>query len=285
LKIIADDVDAGYAVSIQSRVAFLRACYQVTVNGFSLWIGLGASLGLWRVWRSAPDHQANAWVNAGIAVLAAALAGARLFYSLENWPYFISHPAEIFRLWEGGLAWEGALTASAVGIWLIANSRRGTRSHHLSENPLGVVGDRLYPLLPPLAVMVWVGCWQTGAAHGAIVPDGTWWGISGVDAVLGKVRYFPLQPLAALTLLPFFWVLETRVKPLHPPGKLSGIAIFGLLAHLLATTLLNASPSPTWNGARIDTWFALASLILFIAIFLAVRLNTRMHRRQTTFNS
>lgn len=254
------------------------------MNGFSLWIGLGAVLGLWRVWRSAPDHQAEAWLNAGITVLAAALVGSRLFYALENSAYFSTHADEIFRLWEGGLAWEGALAGAGAGLAWLAYSRRATRAHHLSENPLGIVGDRLYPLLPPLAVTIWVGCWITGAAHGVILPEGTWWGIPAADETLGNVRYFPLQPLAALTLLLFFWTLETRVKPLRPPGRLSRIAIFGLLLHLLATTLLNASPSPTWNDIRIDTWFALAALALLITSLIANRLAVRIQRRQTTYN-
>lgn len=92
------------------------------MNGFSLWIGLGAALGLWRVWRSAPDHQAETWLNAGIAVMAAGLVGARLFYALENSGYFYTYPAEIFRLWEGGLAWEGALMAAGLAISWIAFS-------------------------------------------------------------------------------------------------------------------------------------------------------------------
>ena len=273
------------ASGFQGREPNRHFFLQVAVNGFSLWVGLGAALGLWRVWRSAPDHQADAWLNASFAVLAAALAGARLYYALVNFPYFTAHPLEIFRLWEGGLAWEGALLGAALATGAIAYSRRATRAHHLSDNPLGVVGDRLYPLLPPLAAPISVGCWLTGAAHGAELPAGNWWGLPAADPSLRGVRYFPLQPLAALSLLLFYWALETRVKPLRPPGRLSRIALFGLLLHTLASTLLNASPAPTWNGARIDTWFALGALVTLTTIFVANRLARSIQRRQTTFNS
>lgn len=228
------------------------------MNGFSLWLGVGASLGLWRVWRTAPRQQAEVWLDAGLITLAAALAGARLLYAATNWPYFQAQPLRILQLWQGGLIWQGAAAGAGLAwIWLAIKHRAA-----------GITADRLYPLLPPLAVCAWIGCWQVGTWRGVEAPIDAWWGAAALGETLPSARYFPLQPLAALVLLLFFWVLETRLKP-QPPGRLAGVAISVLLLHLLAASLMTSDAAPRWNDLRIDTWFALGYLGLLLSLVLA----------------
>jgi prolipoprotein diacylglyceryltransferase len=235
------------------------------VNGFTLWVGIGAALGLWRVARSAPQRQADVWVNAGLLILFASLIGARLFYTWVNRAYFANHLAEIPQIWLGGLAWPGAVGAVWLALLYLAVTYRTPRGGRV---PLGWLGDRLYPLLPPLCITIWLGCWLIGSGYGPALPAGAWWGAPSLDESGAYALHWPLQPLAALSLVIFFWLLEKKVKPLHPPGRLSGLATLGLLLHLLATSLLRADPTPTWDGLRVDTWMALAYLACFVTLVL-----------------
>lgn len=251
---------------------------QVAVNAFSVWVGLGATIGLWRVVQSAPQRQVGIWLNAGLFVLFSTLAGARLFYVRLNWEYFSNHLLEAAMISLGGLTWPGAFAGAGLGLGLLV-----IRQHALRTRPdlptiystLGIIADQLYPLLAPLAITAWVGCWQSGIAYGAALPAGTWWGIPAPDETGMVSTRFPLQPLAALTLVAFFWILETKVKPLRPTGRLCGLAAGGLLLHLAAASLLRADPAPTWNGLRLDTWFALLYLALLIALGLTRALAVR----------
>jgi len=264
--------------------AYIAFAGQVIVNGFSLWVGLGAVLGLWRVARCAPKRQAEAWVDAGLLVLFAALMGARLFYVGLNWPYFNLHWEEIPRVWAGGLAWPGAFAGGGLAYLLLVFITRSIEPRFNGPRqvgwiPFGWIGDRLYPLLPPLAVTTWLGLWQTGVGYGASVPAGAWWGVPSLDETGVYSLRFPVQALAALSLLAFMGLLELKVKPLHPEGRLSGLAAMGLLLHILIFSLLCAGPAPYWQGMRTDTWFAAFYLALFVTIFIFNNLLFRVWKR------
>lgn len=225
-------------------------------------------VGLWRIARSAPERQAEVWVNTGLFVLGFTLAGARLAYVWMNRDYFAAHLIEAPQIWLGGLAWEGAVGAAGFALVYLGFRFRASRSRATGviPIPLGWLGDRLYPLLPPLAITTWLGCWQIGVAYGVSLPAGAFGGVPSLDEYGLYSLRFPLQPLAALTLLVFFVTLEMRLKPLRPAGRLSGLAISGLLLHLLVTSLLRADPAPYRHGLRVDTWMAIIYLALFLML-------------------
>lgn len=49
-------------------------------------------------------------------LLLSAILGSRVFYVLNELPYFIAHPGEIIRLWEGGLMFYGGLAGGLVAL-------------------------------------------------------------------------------------------------------------------------------------------------------------------------
>lgn len=245
------------------------------MNGFSVWIGLGAALGLWRVARNAPKRFAETWVDIGILVLIAALMGARLFYTGINWPYFSIHFLEIPQVWLGGLSWPGAVAGAGLAmVYVVIKANtifvHAKETYYKGQSTLGWVGDRLYPLLPSIVITAWLGCWQAGIAYGPVSPEGAWWSMPMLDERGVYNLRFPVQPLAAATLILFFILLERYVKPRRPAGRLSGLAVLGVLTHFLLFSFLRADPMPRWNGLRMDTWFASIYLLMGLA-FLAVR--------------
>jgi len=55
------------------------------------------------------------WIIVGV------ILGGRLGFVLFYQPgYYLSHPAEILRVWEGGMAFHGGLLGAAVGGWVFA---------------------------------------------------------------------------------------------------------------------------------------------------------------------
>lgn len=242
---------------------------------FSLWVGIGASLGLWRLARSAQRQPAE-WVNAGLFVLIFSLAGARLSFVLHNLAYFNTHRIEIPLMWLGGLTWPGAVLGALLALAVLVVRYRSPRTGRLSP---GWLCDQLYPSLPTVAIGAWLGSWQAGSGYGALAPSGVWWAIPAAaeDGLL--LLRWPVQPLAALSLLVFFALLELRVEPMRPAGRISCLALTGLLLHLLIFTGLVADPSPYWNGLRLDTWMALLMLIAFLTSLFAYRLLARGKKR------
>jgi prolipoprotein diacylglyceryltransferase len=212
-------------------------------------------------------------------VLTFALFGARLAYTLLNFEYFSTHLAEILQFWRGGLAWPGAAAGAWLALLALPQIVRGSRG---SRIPFGWVADRLYPLLPPLTVTTWLGCWSSGVAYGAALPTGTWWAIPSLDDTGAYNPHFPLQFLAAVSLITFFILLERlteRIKPLRPTGLLSGLAAAGLFLHLLAASLLRADPARYWRGLRVDTWLALGFLACFLLMLLLLQLTAYLQKK------
>ncbi len=253
------------------------------MSSFALWVGLGATLGLWRVAQSVPQRQANYWTDTGLAVLAAALIGSRAFYVGINWGYFSKHWTEAFQIWLGGLSWPGAVAGAGLALLLIAANYTTMPNSplRLAQFSIGVLGDRLYPLLPPLVISTWIGCWQIGAVYGAALPANAWWGLPGLGENGLPILRFPLQSLAALTLLLFFWFLETRIRQFHTPGILSALALTGFFVHLLTVSLLRADPAPIWHGLRVDTWAAILFLVFFGSFLTFNNLVIPVWKKQT----
>ena len=69
-------------------------------------------------------------------VLIGGIVGARLFHVIDRWDYYAGNPAQIFFVWQGGLAIWGALAGGALGVLIY------TKIKHLG---LGRLTDALVP--------------------------------------------------------------------------------------------------------------------------------------------
>ena len=220
---------------------------------FSLLLALAAVLGLAWITADSPPHLRSASVNAAAMVLLAALIGGRAAYVAPNWEYFQDHLIEIPQVWLGGLAWPGALAGAIFGVLIAA---RG------SEIPVAALADRLLPLLASLSVAVWLGCWMTGCAYG---PE-SGWGFPAKDEWGIWKNRIPLQLIGAILTVTSFWSIE-RFRQHHknlPPGLAASVG-FGLLCLiLLGASILRADPYPVYSGLRLETWAAIALLVISI---------------------
>jgi phosphatidylglycerol:prolipoprotein diacylglycerol transferase len=48
------------------------------------------------------------------------IIGARIYHVLLELPYYLSHPLNIFKIWQGGLAIHGGIIAGGIIIWIFA---------------------------------------------------------------------------------------------------------------------------------------------------------------------
>jgi phosphatidylglycerol:prolipoprotein diacylglycerol transferase len=236
------------------------------VNAFSLLIAIGAAVGLVLLVRSVPEGEAGRWLHGGVIALLAGLVGARLGYALLLEYYYDTHPLEIAQVWQGGLAWPGALAACLLALGLIALAWR---------YPLGLVVDRLAGAAFPVAAAAWIGCWLVGAAYGRELPAGTWYGLMVTDETGLSALRFPTQPLAAACL-----VLSYLLLPRNRPGRAlrpglagwSALMVLGL--NLLVFSLLVDIPGQRWGEQRLETWAALALAALAAFVLYLSRRDT-----------
>jgi prolipoprotein diacylglyceryltransferase len=202
-------------------------------------------------------------MNSALITLFGCLLGSRIAYVAFHSSYYAAHQLESVEIWKGGLAWPGAVAGGLLGLALVALVWR---------LPLALLADRLIPLASPLAIAVWLGCWQSGVAYGARLPQGAWWGLPTRDETGAVYLRFPVQPLAALTLVIFFWWLEVKSFPRERPGRLASLAGLGLAVNLMVFSLLRADPSQLWVGLRPDVWMAFGfALLCLLAYALTLR--------------
>lgn len=218
---------------------------------FSVLLALAAVLGLTWIMADSPVRLRNTWLTASVLVLLAALMGGRAAYVAPNWEYFRNHLIEIPQVWLGGLSWPGALAGAVMGTLIAA---------WLLNIPVDVLADRLLPLLASLSVAVWLGCWVTGWAYG---PE-SGWGLPAKDEWGVWKNRLPLQLIGAILTVAFLWSIERfRQRHKNLPSGLAASVGFGLLCLiLLAASVLRVDPYPVYSGLRLETWAAIALLII-----------------------
>lgn len=240
-------------------VLFSQTNQENTVNEFALSVGLGSALGLWQIARTAPPQKALINVQVGLLSLLGGLIGSRAIFILTHYAYFWDHPGETVQFWLGGLSWPGAVLGVIAGAAIIALAKR---------LPIGKLLDDLSPMLPPLTIAIWLGCWQAGCAYGVVMPETAFWGIASPNETGDVLKRFPIQLLASLTFLLYFLWLEIWIKNNAFPGRkacLSGLGISGMMG---LYSLLRADPTPRWLGLRLETWAGMGFFLFFLVAWI-----------------
>jgi prolipoprotein diacylglyceryltransferase len=232
---------------------------------FSLLIGIGATLGLLQVVRRNPQEQSLRWVLAGLSVLAAGLVGARANFVLLHLDLFASAPLDALRVNLGGLSWPGALLLGLIVLGLVSLILRV---------PFGRTADGLMPVFTSVAVMAWLGCGQSGCAYGGLIPQDRFWALRVPDEQ-GVLAYrWPLQLVAAASLLLLVWRVDLgNSGSKRPAGWLACSIGLVMAVHTLVFSSLRADSLPVWRGIRLDMSAAclLAAISLFGLTWLGVR--------------
>jgi prolipoprotein diacylglyceryltransferase len=230
------------------------------MNLFSICIGLGAALGLYSLARSARPKLVNSAIDAGLILLALALAGARTGYVLLHQEYFSSHPGEIAAFWLGGISWVGAAAGLLAGIPLIA---------WINHIGLREAYRLMIVLAVPLAILGWLGAWTSAVGYGPVIPAPAWLAWATQDETGQVLARLPLQLLCAALLLLFLTLLEAAAArvPDIKPNKIPAAGVM-LCADLLLFSCLRADPVREIISLRPDRIAAFFLLLLSLVVLI-----------------
>lgn len=173
----------------------------ITIFTYGLLLCLAFLAGLWVASREAQRvglPPGRIW-DLGFYLLAAAVVGARALEVLLNLPRYVEKPLDIFKVWDGGLAFQGGLILAFVTA--LAYIRR----HGL---PAWSTLDTLALGLPLGQSIGRLGCFMAGCCYGRSTDLP--WGITFTHpeslGLLG-VRVHPTQLYESLLVLGVFAVL------------------------------------------------------------------------------
>lgn len=195
---------------------------QVHWYGIMYLIGFAIAWGLGRWRASGADSLWSAQMvddvifYAILGVIVGGRLGYMLFYGFDQ---ILTNPLNLFKVWEGGMAFHGGLIGVCVALWLFAR-RHGL---HFFQ-----VGDFLSPLVPPGLFFGRMGNFINGElwGHRTEMPLGIrlpcesfpW---QCADQPLGTILSPPVHAsqlyeaaLEGLALFVVLWVFSSRPRPL-----------------------------------------------------------------------
>ena len=196
----------------------------VTIGGLKIhWYGIMIALGLYAgiqvALRDAPRRGINRDQLMNVALLAAVLgiAGGRLYYVVQNNPsFYLRNPVQIIAVWQGGMAFFGALFAGAVAV---AISSWRWKIPFWSLLDIGALGMTIGQAIGRVGNII----------NGDIVGYKTnGWGFEYTNPNTFGPLNVPVQPaslyelLISLALFLLLWNLRTRI---HPEGLLAMIYV------------------------------------------------------------
>jgi phosphatidylglycerol---prolipoprotein diacylglyceryl transferase len=226
----------------------------IPVYSFSIFIALGACLGLFWIARQSGPKLALPRVEAGMWILLGGLIGGRTLYVVVSWLYYRDHLLEGLQFYRGGLSWPGALAGGLIALVVFAVLNR------LSP---ALLAENLLPLLTTVSIGAWLGCWLAGCAYG--VTSDAWWSLPSPDEWGVIANRWPVQIWGALLIVGFLAVLDLLVAPARlKPGYRALLGLLGLSLIQLGMTFLRADPGLTWYGLRLEAWGALAFCLLAV---------------------
>ena len=190
-------------------------------------------------------------------VVLSGLIGARLFFVILNWKYFLQYPGEIINVQNGGLAFQGSLVFGTIAGLI-----------YVKKNKLSLV--TVIDLCAPYAALGQsigrIGCFLNGCCFGKSVP----WGI--YFPVL-KYRAYPTQLFDAIGLFVIFLFLKRMQKKSLLPGQI--FVLYLVLASLLRfiVEFFRADHYHLFAGLSVYQWVCLGLIIL--AFYVNARLKSR----------
>ena len=196
----------------------------VTIGGLKIhWYGIMIAIGLYAGIQVALRDAARRGINKdqlmNVALLAAVLgiAGGRLYYVVQNNPsFFLHNPAQIIAVWQGGMAFFGAMFGGAVAV---AISAWRWKIPFWSLLDVGALGMTIGQAIGRVGNII----------NGDIVGYKTnGWGFEYTNPNTFAQLNVPVQPaslyelLISLALFLLLWNLRTRI---HPEGMLAMIYV------------------------------------------------------------
>jgi phosphatidylglycerol:prolipoprotein diacylglycerol transferase len=146
------------------------------------------------------------------------VAGGRLGYCLFYKPgYYLSHPLEVFAVWQGGMSFHGGMLGVVVAMFWFARTR---------HKPLLQVADFVAPCVPTGLAAGRIGNFINGELWGRVADPSLPWAM--VFRGAGEAPRHPSQIyqflLEGLLLFVLLWLYARRPRR---TGQVAGIFLLG----------------------------------------------------------
>ncbi|MBW1999447.1 MAG: prolipoprotein diacylglyceryl transferase [Deltaproteobacteria bacterium] len=232
----------------------------MVIHSYGFFAVSGIVVGIYLAVKTGRAHgvPAPGIVETGLFMAILGVAGARLAYVVVNMSFFLSHPAEIFKVWKGGLIFSG-------GILLVVPALVFYLKHH--QLPFWKTADLWAPSLAIGEGIGRIGCFMAGCCYGK--PTEAMWGVvfSNPDSLAPlNVPLHPTQIYSFLADLLIFGVLMVLHGKKHYEGQ---VFLWYLILHSISGLYIERFRGDfrtTIPGTEMTVTQLLALLILIAAV-------------------
>lgn len=202
-------------------------------------------------------------MDLAVLLIFSGLLGARLFYVILNLAYYMQHPWESLKVWEGGLVFYGGFIVAAIaGVYY-------ARRHAIS---VGLIADCMAPALAlGQAIGRW-GCFFAGCCYGKVTTLP--WAVKFKDpaslAPLG-IDLHPTQLYESFGDLAIAAILWWRLVK-HPDNRGDVFWLYVLLygsLRFIVEFMRGDDRGPTMGGLYPSQVLALLAVLLAASILIA----------------
>lgn len=189
--------------------------------------------------------------------------GARLGHCLFYDPvHYLSHPLEILKIWEGGLASHGGGTGVIIALWLFVRKN--------PEFTWMWLLDRIAIFTVMTGSFIRIGNLMNSEILGKVT-DGTW------GVIFSRVDPLPRHPamlyeaFAYALIFAISYGLYLRWKAKSPPGFLFGLVISGIMIARFVIEFWKENQSPFEDGMALNMGQILSVPFIVIGGYMMMR--------------
>ncbi len=209
-------------------------------------------------------------MDMGFIIILWGIIGSRIAFVIMNLSYYRSHPLDIFKLWQGGLVFSGALIAAVlVMTWYV-------RRHKLS---LLQVGDLWAPAIAIGQGIGRIGCFMAGCCYGR--PTDISWGVVFTNPQSIAPLNIPLHPTQLYSFLSGT-IIFIVLMILNTKKKFEGqVFLWLLILHSTGRLLIERFRGDDRGLVFRSEWTTtqlIAALILFAAVIALFVLKSKSER-------
>jgi phosphatidylglycerol---prolipoprotein diacylglyceryl transferase len=237
----------------------------IQLRWYSLGFLLGFSLGyhIMRkicLWEGKSTEQLDSLL---VHLVAGTTIGARLGHCLFYDPgYYLTHPLEILKIWEGGLASHGGVLGVIIAVWLFRRKN--------PEFGLMWLFDRLIVPTVMTGGFIRLGNLMNSEILGK--PTEGNWGV-----VFDRVDQFPRHPAMVYESICYFVIfaisyrMYLRFKEKTPPGMLFGFVMAAVFACRLVIEFFKENQSAFENEMTFNMGQLLSVPFIIVGLFFFFR--------------
>lgn len=197
-------------------------------------------------------------------LIVSTLIGARLGHCLFYQPdYYLAHPLDIFKVWEGGLASHGTTIGVLFGIYIYSRSRP-------SLSYLGVL-DRVVIVTALAGAFIRMGNLFNSEIIGK--PTDMPWAFvfTRLNEDFGRHPAQLYEAISCVLLFLFLFALWNKTKEKTPEGRLFGIFVVVLFGLRIVYEFLKENQVDFENGLPLNMGQILSIPMVLIGIGVIIR--------------